>query len=426
MSRRNKPFGRSARMRWFTIVAVMTLLMAACSSESTDDTTTTSAATDTTVPSAEAATLDDWMAADLSACAEAPTGEPFLIGYAADLSEVGGFADGPGSEGAKYMAELITCAGGIGGHPVEVIVQDIQGDPDVTQRAASDLLDAGVQAILGPPFADFGLPLLQVVGGKVPVIFVASTEPSLADENALSFLGTFDDPRQATEAALFARSQGDETAVTFSIPGPYFGYNPATFTAVFEAEGGTVLGDYTFSMEDSDFSTQVNAISALDAPPDVLYTAMLTPQLGVLIPQMKAAGLTPTYVFADAADATRVWDLGADAEGVYFTTHAFPSPDNRMQEFLDKFEADTGAPLETFSFGSLAADAVILMADAFARTGYELDGVAIGNALKEASNVTVITGRVSYAGSNGVQQKPLYIVQVKNGEVVLVEVVDAP
>ncbi len=423
MSRNNKKFSRSTPLRWLTIVAVMALLMAACSDDSTDDTTTTTGAT---APSDEVTTIDDWLAADLSNCAEAPTGEPLLIGYAADLSEVGGFADGPGSEGAKYMAELITCAGGIGGHPVEVIVQDIQGDPDVTQRAASDLLDAGVQAILGPPFADFGLPLLQVVGGKVPVIFVASTEPSLADEENLSFLGTFDDPRQATEAALFARGLGDETAVTFSIPGPYFGYNAETFTKVFEEEGGTALGDYTFSFEDQDFSTQVNAIAALDAPPDVLYTAMLTPQLGVLIPQLNAAGITPTYVFADAADATRVWDLGADAEGVYFTTHAFPSDDNRMQEFLDKFEADTGAPLETFSFGALAADSVILMADAFVRSGYALDGLAIGDALKGASDVTVITGVVSYAGSNGVQQKPLYIVQVKGGEVVLVEVVEAP
>lgn len=439
MFRRNKPFGRSVQMRWLTVVAVMALLVAACSSGSTSDTTTTTAAssdtttttaadsdaTTTTAPAPDGVTtLNDWLAADMSACAEAPTGEPFLIGYAADFSEVGGFADEPGAEAAKFMAELITCAGGVGGHPVEMIVEDIQGDPDVTQRAARDLLDAGVEAILGPPFSDFGLPLLQVVGGEVPVIFVASTEPILADENQLSFLGTVDDTRQATEAALFALGEGYTTAVTFSIPGPYFGYNPEVFTEVFNGEGGTVLADYTFGMEDADFSTQVNAIAGLAEAPDVLYTAMLTPQLGVLIPQLTAAGITPTYIFADAADATRVWDLGADAEGVYFTSHAFPSPDNHLQEFLDKYEETTGAPLATFSFGGLAADAVVLMTDAFVRSGFQLDGVAIGDSLKEASNVEVVTGSVSYKGSNGVQQKPLYILQVQEGgEVGLVEVV---
>ncbi|MEZ5176354.1 MAG: ABC transporter substrate-binding protein [Acidimicrobiia bacterium] len=420
-------------MRWFTIVTVIALLAAACSSGSSDDTTTTAPGgettttaggeTTTTAVAPGVTTLDDWLAADLSNCADAPTGEPFIIGYAADFSEVGGFADEPGADAAKFMVELINCAGGVGGHPVEIIVKDVQGDPDVTQRAATELLDEGVHALLGPPFSDFGLPLLQVVGGQVPVIFVASTEPILANEESLSFLGTFDDTRQATEAALFARGLGNESAVTFSIPGPYFGYNPEVFTKVFEDDGGTVLSDYTFGFEDQDFSTQVNAIAGLAEPPDVLFTAMLTPQLGVLIPQLTAAGITPTYVFADAADATRVWDLGADAEGAYFVSHAFPSPDNRMQDFLDKYEEANGEPLATFSFGGLAADAVVLMTDAFVRSGFALDGVTIGETLKGASDVTVVTGTVSYAGSNGVQQKPLYILQVKGGDVALAEVV---
>lgn len=420
----NKPLEGSIRRRWFTMVVVMALLVAACSGSADETTTTTEpgGGTTTAPPANGSSTLDDWLAVDMSACADAPTGDPFIIGYAADFSEVGGFADEPGAAAAKFMADLITCAGGVDGHPVQMIVEDIQGDPDVTQRAARDLLDAGVHAILGPPFSDFGLPLLQVVGGQVPVIFVSSTEPILADESQLSFLGTVDDTRQATDAALFAREQGYGTAVTFSIPGPYFGYNPEIFTQVFTEGGGTVLGDYTFSMEDNDFSTQVNAIAGLPEAPEVLYTAMLTPQLGVLMPQLAAANITPTYIFADAADATRVWDLGEISEGVYFTSHAFPSPENDLQAFLDKYEEVTGAPLDTLSFGGLAADAVILMTDAFERSGFQLDGVAIGNALKEASNVKVVTGTVSYKGSNGVQQKPLYILQVQNGEVGLVKI----
>lgn len=117
--------------------------------------------------------VDAILASDGTDCEE-PSGDPLLIGYAADFSELGGYADGPGAAAAQFMADRINCAGGVDGTPVEVVVQDIQGDPDVTQRAAQDLLDQGVQAILGPPFSDFGLPLLQVVNGAVPVLFVAS------------------------------------------------------------------------------------------------------------------------------------------------------------------------------------------------------------------------------------------------------------
>jgi branched-chain amino acid transport system substrate-binding protein len=410
------------------IVTVSVLVMAACGGS--DD---TGGDDGSPTPSADGGgggtaslPLEEWLNADLDDCAEAPTGEPLKIGYAADLSEVGGFADGPGSEAATFMAELINCAGGVEGHPVEVVVQDIQGDPEVTQRAANDLLDEGVHAILGPPFADFGLPLLQVVGGQVPTLFVASTEPTLASAEQLSFLVSFDDTRQATEAALFAREQGFETAITFSVPGPYFGYNPQIFTEVFEENGGTVLSDYTFSLEDTDFSTQVNQAANLDPAPDLLYTAMITPQLGTLLGQMQGADLRPEVIITDAGDATRVWDLGEPAEGVYFTTHAFPEPGSPMETFLAAYEEARGEPLETVSFGALAADAVILVADAFVRSGMQGDAAAIGEALKTAEGVEVVTGSVSYAGTDGVPRKPLYIEQVEGGEPALIEVVPPP
>ncbi len=410
------------RRRWVAAAATGVVLLAACARAEEGPAGTPQP---TGVRGGSAGLpVEEWLAADLGACAPAPTGEPLRIGYAADLSELGGFADEPGTEAARFMAELINCSGGVEGHPVEVVVQDIQGDPEVTQRAAQDLLDAGVHAILGPPFADFGLPLLQVVGARVPVLFVSSTEPTLANAEQLAFLVTFDDTRQATEAALFARRQGFETAVTFSVPGPYFGYNPQVFGQVFQEEGGTLLADYTYSLEDTDFSTQVNKIANLPEAPDVLYTAMITPQLGTLLPQLHGAGITPQVIVTDAADATRVWDLGANAEGIYFTTHAFPSEGSRMEAFLDRFEEEEGRPLETVSFGALAADAVILVADAFVRAGAQLDPLAIGEALRSAEGVEVITGTVSYAGTGGVPRKPLYIEQVVGGEVTLVETVE--
>ena len=122
--------------------------------------------------------VDAVLAADLDNCAPQPTGEPLKIGYAADLSDLGGFADAPASAAAEHFVNLINCVGGVDGTPLELTIQNIEGDPEVTARAAQDLLDAGVSAILGPPFADFGQPLLQVTQGNVPVLFVASTEPT--------------------------------------------------------------------------------------------------------------------------------------------------------------------------------------------------------------------------------------------------------
>jgi branched-chain amino acid transport system substrate-binding protein len=348
--------------------------------------------------------------------------EPLKIGYAADFSELGGYADVPGAAAAQFMVDRINCNGGVEGTALELIVRDIQGDPDVTQRAAQDLLDAGVVGILGPPFSDFGLPLLSVVNGAVPVVFVASTEVVLADAENSSFLAGFNDPAQATAAATFALDQGFETAVTISSPdAPYFETTTRIFGEVFEAGGGEVLGDYTFSLADTDFSTQVNEIAALPEPPDVIYTAMIMPATETLLGQLDGAGLGDTAVIgADSFDATGILAAGDLAEGVYFTTHGFPADGSRMRAFLDAYSEIQGEELETVSFGTLAADAVLVLADAYQRAG-SADPAAIADAIRETEGLELITETVTYAGTNGTPIKPVFILQVEGGEYALAD-----
>ncbi|GIS99031.1 MAG: hypothetical protein CM1200mP26_07440 [Acidimicrobiales bacterium] len=61
------------------------------------------------------------LAADLSDCADAPSGDPIRVGMAMDFSDVVGFVDIPGSKVVPFVAELINCAGGINGSPVRFV-----------------------------------------------------------------------------------------------------------------------------------------------------------------------------------------------------------------------------------------------------------------------------------------------------------------
>ena len=262
---------------------------------------------------------------------------PLKIGFAADLGELGAFSDQPGSEAAQVQVDLVNEAGGVGGLPVEYVVKDIQGDPAATQRAAQELLDDGVNAIIGPPFANTGTPLLDTVDGQAPIIYMASTDPQLADPSRGAFLASFSDPVQSAAAAEFAIAQGLTTAVTFSSADDlYFLGNPAYFTETFEQAGGTLVQDFSFSLADEDFSSQVNEMAGLDPAPQALYTAMVMPQIATLLQQMDAAGLGDvTVIGADAFDATVVWSAGDVADGVFFAAHTFPTADNDVQAFLD-------------------------------------------------------------------------------------------
>jgi len=396
----------------FAVLLAFGLIAAACSSEDVED-AVDEVVSEEGVEGEAAASLDvDAILAADPACAEPVTGDPIVIGYAADFSDLGGFADGPGSAGVEHFINLINCAGGVNGTPVALEVRDISGDPETTQLAATELVEAGPIGLLGPPFPDFGFPLLQVTAGETPVIFTASTEPALSDSAALSFLVSFDDTLQATAAAQFAWDQGFTTATTFSAPGPYFGYNPEIFTEVFESLGGTVVSDFNFvPVEDVDFSTQVNEIAAGDAP-DVVYSAMLPFQMTALRGQMEAAGVETAYIGTDAFEAAGGY-FGDNIEGIFHTTHAFPTANDGRVTTLDaSFEAATGAASESPTFAALAVDGLLVLLEAHIQTG-STDAAVVGAAIPDVS-IDGITSSKSYDGASN-PATTVYIHEVVDG-----------
>lgn len=360
-------------------------------------------------------------ATDGAAASSCVLDTPLSIGYAADLGELAAFADQPGSESAKVLVDQINAAGGVGGKPVAYQVKDIQGDPSATQRAAQEMLDAGVNAFIGPPFTATGSPLLDTVNGKAPIIFMSSTDKALADPSRGAFLASFSDAGQSTAIAEYALKLGKKTAVTLSsTDDSYFTNNPEAFKAAFEAGGGTVLQDFSFSLNDTDFSTQINEIAAMSEKPDVLFTAMPMPWAQTMLEQLKGADLDSVQVMSvDGYDATAVWNAGAAAEGVFFVAHAYPQPTNDIDKFIADVTA-TGAKIETIAFGALAGDSVMVLAHA-AETACSTDPATLIETINNIVDLKVITGTVTYKDANGVPVKDVDIMTVTDGKPVFVE-----
>jgi len=399
------------------VLMSLSLLAVACGDD--DANTDGSAATNAPDPTSG----DSAPPGDTISAGDCTLDTPLRIGFAADLGELGAFSDQPGSEAAQVMVDKINDAGGVGGLDVEYVVKDIQGDPAATQRAAQELLDDGVNALIGPPFASTGAPLLDAVDGQAPIIFMASTDPALADPSRGAFLASFSDPVQSAAMAEWALAEGHLTAVTLSSTDDvYFSGNPEYFTTVFEDGGGDVLSDYAYSLADADFSTQVNEIAGLSEPPAVLFTAMVMPQTQVLLEQLDAAGLGDVIVLGvDGFDATVVWSAGDIANGIYFAAHTFPLESNGVEQFLAD-AATAGANIETISFGALAADAVQILAAA-ATQACSVDSATLIATIDGLVNQPVTTGTVTYAGTGGVPEKDVVILTVENGAPAFVEAV---
>jgi branched-chain amino acid transport system substrate-binding protein len=403
-----------------TLAAIAVLTLAACGGSDASNTTTAPVGTNapgaTTAPGATAAP------GATTAPGDCKLDKPLKIGYAADF-DLGGIGDVPASNAAQFVINQVNAAGGVGGLPVEYEIKQIsQTPPDYSaaQRAVQELIDGGADILLGPPFSDYGLPLLEVTKGAVPVLFVTSTEVTLSDPTQGSFLVSFNDRVQASAAAEFATKQGYKTAVTMSSADiPYLNITTGAFTEVFSGAGGTVASDLSFNLGDTDFSSQVNEIAAMSPQPDVIYSAFFLPEAGVFLKQLREAGVKSAVISADGFDASLIWTIGADAEGVFFTSHTFPGPDNKVQAFLDDY-AKSGLPaIETVAFGALGADAAQI-AIAATEAACSTDGAALIAAI---SNLTadVTTGTTSYVGTGGTPKRDVSIITVKDGKPALAD-----
>lgn len=400
------------------LLAIFALVAAACGG---DDSTESdggggeSSATDVDI--------DAILAADLENCEEAPSGDPIKVGMAMDFSDVVGFVDIPGSDLVPHLAALANCGGGIDGRPVEVQVAEVGDDAAL---AAGELLDWGAHFLIGPPFADFALPILQTTEGNVPLFVAASTEPTLADAEINSFLVSFDDNLMSAAAAQWALDEGITRAIVFTEGEgvPYTGVNPDAFMAAFEEGGGEVVSVQTYTWAtDTDFSAQVNEIAGLSENNEVVFSAALAFQVTALRGQLEGQGLDGlTYIGTDALDATGIQDpeaAGGDNEGIAHTPHTSISAGDRIDTMLANYEAANGEALESRSFMALYADSMFIGIQAMLDCGCD-DPAEIGEAVKVIDGFEGLSGTITYAGTNGVPPKAVPINRIVDGEDTLV------
>jgi branched-chain amino acid transport system substrate-binding protein len=110
----------------------------------------------------------------LAACSK---GAPLKVGLVTGLS--GRYYDlGVSSRnGVELAVKEVNAAGGVNGRPIELIVRDDAQDPDTARRAVSELVQAGVVAIVGHATSSMAAATLPIVDSE-RVLMVSPTVSS--------------------------------------------------------------------------------------------------------------------------------------------------------------------------------------------------------------------------------------------------------
>ena len=338
----------------------------------------------------------------------------------------GGFAltgeelalDVPAYNGATLAVEEINAAGGINGQPLEMVTHDSQYDMAVTAQTARQYVEEDrVQAMIGYTDTDSVLasgPIFQEAG--IPFISVGATSPLIPSQvGDMMFLASFGDNVQAAAGAEFALdTYGDSAYLLWDKGQTYTTLLAQYFKDRFAEAGGTIVAEDTYESDATDFAAQIAKIKALPEQPAFYYLAAMPGNVGIVVKQMRDAGLDGPIIGGDGYDTPDLPAIaGAAANDVFFTTHALMDAaggTDPIKAFMAAYEAKYGHPVEN-AFAALGYDTVYLLKDAIERAG-SMDGQALKSAIETTTDFPGITGSISFTPEAHVPQKGVTIIEV--------------
>lgn len=363
-------------------------------------------------------------AASLTLTAVAGQAEELLIAGALSLTGVQAPLDEPGFRGAQVAVKFLNDNGGLLGRQVDFVNLDGKSDPVTVGNVAVQLLDQGAELMVAPCDFDFGGPAsreAQDVG--VVGISTCASDPlfsswSLGDKQfTLSMWNT----TMGAVAAEYAYNERDwKTA--YVVTDQFIAYTKSLakyFTAHFQAIGGEIVLEDSYTNGDNDFSAQIARLKALDTAPDVIYISSYGTDIGMMIRAIREIGITAPILGGDSYDDPALHEnLGENfGNDVYFVTHTFMTADAHpdMPAFLELYHDMYGDAPDT-SFVATGWDTIMLMAKAVEIAG-TTDGAAVARALEE-NTFNLLTGELTYrnAAEGHTPDKAAVLVELVGGK----------
>lgn len=287
---------------------------------------------------------------------------------------------------ALYLKEH---GGKIAGRTVEIIKKDTGGaNPDASKRIAQELIVRDkVQILTGLDFS----PNAYAVGAvatqaKVPVVVMNASSSGITTASPYVARLSFTVQQVSDPMARWMLKQGiKESYVVVADYAP--GTDALTaFKKAFEQGGGKVVGELRTPMSNPDFSAYVQRIK--DAKPQSVFFFFPS---GVMPPAflkvwkergMDAAGIK-LFATGEATDDSYLDATGDVALGLVTSHHySYAHPSAKNQKFVKDFEAQFGTSMRPSYFAVTAYDAMAAIDQALKKTGGDVSGDKVMEALK--------------------------------------------
>ena len=324
------------RTRAFAVFTVAALLLAACGDDAA--TTETEAPAETTAAPEETTAPADTEAPVETSAAEPPTGEPVKIGILTSITS--NFAPWglQVRDGAQLAVDEINAAGGAGGRPLELVIEDDQNSPEEAVPAYERLVEEGVVAVGGIISSSVGgatAPLAE--SNQIPTFLVKSGDQTILTPDSRFTFRTCLPAAPTVAGPIIEYAQENGLTKIGAIVADYpwgHAFQSSIETAVAGADGIELQLEVA-PVPEQDFTTYLRAIDEFG--PDLLVATGHPPGGGPIIAQSNDLGMDVPVIGAYSPWALVMGGAGDVALGRYadFDCADYQSPE--YQELARRF-----------------------------------------------------------------------------------------
>ena len=319
------------------------------------------------------------------------------------------------------------------GDTIKLVVVDNQFDKVQTVNGYKRLASGEkVVAIEGPLASSMSLAIKRFAGStKTPTVTQIATNPRVTKGSKYITRACFTDDFQGVVGATYALKHNLKKAVIIlDMKQDYSVGLAKEFAKAYKKGGGKILKKLYINSGDKDFNAQVAQIKRIK--PDFIYAPIYAPEGGLLVRQLRAAGVNVAIMGGDGlADVNLMTKLaGKAANGVMFTDHFDPvkAPTPLSKQFIKDFKAKYKRLPSAFA--ATGADGYLLIYNAIKQCNTKTNKTnlqfkqCVNNALRNTKNLEAVTGYLTINPKTGNPvNKPAVVEEIQNGKSVFKELI---
>lgn len=338
---------------------------------------------------------------------------PVKVGAVLPLSGEFAIYGEPIRKGIDLAYEQIT-TGGDYPIPLELDIQDSQGDPQRAAELLTELYNNGSPAVIGGVTTEEAIAMVSEADTRDRVLLSPSASSPRLSGISTNFFRVFpSDFLEGTKMGHFAtETLNVKTAVIVAAESPYAKGIQQVFRQEMERRGGQVLEVIEYPRNTSDLGGVLERVMTLD--PDATYLADYADGLVTLLEGLRERGYEGKILTTSSIASAEVRDKAGEAtEGVLFTQSAYDvdSEDPKIQAFVQAYRDKYGSSPDLYA--AHGYDAMQIYARALEAGGKRPREFWQG--MRSINSFPGVTGAIQFDEQGDVQKYPrVYIIQ--NGQ----------